>query len=45
MARRPVNWFEDVVTVDVPTDMLQQAAQGRFDLSEDRAAASRGATA
>ncbi|MDP8988663.1 MAG: GWxTD domain-containing protein [Acidobacteriota bacterium] len=28
MARRPVNWFEDVVTVDVPTDMLQQAAQG-----------------
>jgi len=28
MARRPVNWFEDVVTVDVPSDMLQQAAQG-----------------
>jgi len=28
MARRPVNWFEDVVSVDVPTDMLQQAAQG-----------------
>ena len=28
MARRPVNWFEDVVTVEVPTDMLQQAAQG-----------------
>ena len=29
MARRPVNWFEDVVTVDVPTDMLQQAAKAR----------------
>jgi len=28
MARRPVNWFEDVVTVDIPTDMLQQAVQG-----------------
>jgi GWxTD domain-containing protein len=29
MSRRPVNWFEDVVTVDVPSDMLQQAAQGQ----------------
>ena len=28
LARRPVNWFEDVVTVDIPTDMLQQAVQG-----------------
>ena len=28
MARRPVNWFEDVVTVDLPTDMLQQGVQG-----------------
>jgi GWxTD domain-containing protein len=28
MSRRPVNWFEDVVTVDVPTDLLQQAVKG-----------------
>lgn len=28
MARRPVNWFEDVVNVDVPSDMLQEAARG-----------------
>ena len=28
MARRPVNWFEDVVSVDVPSDLLQQAVQG-----------------
>ncbi len=28
MARRPVNWFEDVVSVDVPTDLLQQAVKG-----------------
>jgi GWxTD domain-containing protein len=28
MSRRPVNWFEDVVSVDVPTDMLQQAVKG-----------------
>ena len=28
LARRPVNWFEEVVTVDVPTDLLQQAVQG-----------------
>ena len=28
MARRPVNWFEDVVTVDLPTDMLQQGVKG-----------------
>ena len=29
MARRPVNWFEDVVNVDVPSDMLQEAARGQ----------------
>lgn len=28
MARRTVNVFEDVVTVEVPADMLQQAANG-----------------
>jgi len=28
MARRPVNWFEDVVTVDIPTDMLQEGVKG-----------------
>lgn len=28
MARRPVNWFEDVVNVDLPTDMLQQGVKG-----------------
>ena len=28
MARRPVNWFEDVVSVDLPTDMLQQGVKG-----------------
>jgi len=28
MTRRPVNWFEDTVNVDVPTDLLQQAVQG-----------------
>ena len=28
LSRRPVNFFEDVVTVAVPSDMLQQAAQG-----------------
>ena len=28
MARRPVNWFEDVVTVDIPTDMLQEGVRG-----------------
>ena len=28
LARRPVNWFEDVVSVDVPTDLLQQAVKG-----------------
>jgi hypothetical protein len=28
MSRRPVNWFEDVVSVDVPTDLLQQAVKG-----------------
>jgi len=29
MSRRPVNWFEDAISVDVPSDMLQQAAQGQ----------------
>jgi GWxTD domain-containing protein len=28
MARRPVNTFEDVVTVDIPNELLQQAVQG-----------------
>lgn len=28
MARRPVNWFEEVVGVSIPTDMLQQGVQG-----------------
>jgi 5-hydroxyisourate hydrolase-like protein (transthyretin family) len=28
MSRRPANIFEDVVTVDVPTDMLQEASKG-----------------
>jgi GWxTD domain-containing protein len=28
LARRPVNWFEDVVSVDVPADLLQEAVQG-----------------
>lgn len=28
MTRRPVNVFEDVVTVDIPTDLLQQASSG-----------------
>jgi GWxTD domain-containing protein len=29
MSRRPVNWFEDVVAVDVPNTMLQQAVNGQ----------------
>jgi GWxTD domain-containing protein len=29
MSRRTQNWFEEVVSVDVPTDMLQQAVQGQ----------------
>jgi hypothetical protein len=29
LARRPVNWFEDVVSVEVPSDLLQQAVQGQ----------------
>jgi hypothetical protein len=28
MARRPVNWFEDVVSVELPSDMLQQGVKG-----------------
>lgn len=28
LARRPVNWFEDTVSVEVPSDLLQQAVQG-----------------
>jgi GWxTD domain-containing protein len=27
MSRRPVNWFEEVVTVETPTELLQNAAQ------------------
>jgi GWxTD domain-containing protein len=29
MSRRTANWFEDVVTVDVPTELLQQASSGQ----------------
>jgi GWxTD domain-containing protein len=29
MSRRTVNWFEDLVEVPVPTEMLQQAIQGQ----------------
>jgi len=29
MARRTANWFEDVVTVDVPNELLQQAVDGK----------------
>ena len=29
MSRRPVNTFEDVVSIDVPTEMLQKAAEGK----------------
>jgi hypothetical protein len=29
MSRRTANWFEDVVTVDVPSELLQQAASGQ----------------
>ena len=29
LARRPVNWFEDTVSVEVPSDLLQQAVQGQ----------------
>ena len=29
MSRRPVNWFEDTVGVDVPNTMLQQAVNGQ----------------
>ena len=28
MSRRPVNWFEEAVTVDIPTELLQQAVSG-----------------
>src|SRR5712691_6282829 len=28
MSRRPVNWFEHVISEDIPTAMLQQAVQG-----------------
>jgi GWxTD domain-containing protein len=28
MSRRTVNWFEEVVTVDVPSELLQQAVNG-----------------
>jgi len=29
LARRPVNWFEDTVSVEVPSDLLQQAVKGQ----------------
>jgi GWxTD domain-containing protein len=29
LSRRPVNWFEDTVSVEVPSDLLQQAVQGQ----------------
>jgi GWxTD domain-containing protein len=29
MSRRPANTFEDVVTVDIPNELLQQAVQGQ----------------
>ena len=29
LTRRPVNWFEDTVSVDVPSDLLQQAVKGQ----------------
>src|SRR5579872_6433997 len=28
MSRRPVNWFEEAVTVDIPSELLQQAVNG-----------------
>jgi len=28
LSRRPQNWFEDTVTVDLPTELLQQGTQG-----------------
>jgi GWxTD domain-containing protein len=28
MTRRPVNWFEDTVSVDVPADLLQESVKG-----------------
>jgi hypothetical protein len=28
LSRRPVNWFEEAVTVDIPTELLQQAVKG-----------------
>jgi GWxTD domain-containing protein len=28
LSRRPVNWFEEVVTVDIPSELLQQAVNG-----------------
>jgi GWxTD domain-containing protein len=28
LTRRPVNWFEDTVTSEIPAEMLQQAMQG-----------------
>jgi GWxTD domain-containing protein len=29
MSRRTANWFEDVVTIDVPNELLQQAVDGK----------------
>ena len=28
MTRRPVNWFEDTVSIDVPSDLLQESVKG-----------------
>jgi hypothetical protein len=39
MTRRPVNTFEDVVQVQVPNEMLQQAVNGFSIYQKDRAAA------
>src|SRR5271170_5535811 len=32
MSRRPANYFEDLLEVPVPTEMLQQAVEGRRDI-------------
>ena len=45
MSRRPVNWFEDVVTVEVPTDLLQQAVKGPSIYQKSDSARRRAATA
>jgi GWxTD domain-containing protein len=32
MSRRPANYFEDLIQVPIPTEMLQQAVEGRKDI-------------